>query len=34
MKTDINPVLNRSNAIITGTVALVAVLLLIGFIFG
>ncbi|GEM_PF-4991832 len=34
MNSDINPVLKNSNLLITGTVALIAILILVGFIFG
>ncbi len=34
METNINPVYKKSNTVMTGFVALIAVLLLIGFIFG
>ena len=34
MNADINSVMKKSNVIITGTVALVVIMLLVGFIFG
>ncbi len=34
MNSDINPVFKSSNLLITGTVAVIAILILVGFIFG